>query len=206
MQLRDYQERAIASVREHYRRGRKRVLLVTGHGRRKTATAAELMRAAVARGLRCVFAVHLREVVLDTAERLRREEIACGVVMGEEDACSDAPVQVVSIATHASSCVSAGGSRHHRRSASSGSGELSCAAAAIPERVAPRTHGHADARGRRRGSRTHSTRSSSVQPWRNCSGTAYSSGSMRSCLRLQARDSRRQRSLRITNTRARALL
>ena len=45
-------------------------------------------------------AAHLgREVVLDTAERLRREEIACGVVMGEEDACSDAPVQVVSIAT-----------------------------------------------------------------------------------------------------------
>lgn len=99
MQLRDYQERAIASVREHYRRGRKRVLLVMATGGGKTATAAELMRAAVARGLRCVFAVHLREVVLDTAERLRREEIACGVVMGEEDACSDAPVQVVSIAT-----------------------------------------------------------------------------------------------------------
>lgn len=96
--LRGYQLAAVSRVREAMRSHR-RVLLVIPTGGGKTHTAAELIRMAVQRGKRCVFAVHLREVVLDTARRLRAAGIACGVIMGDEDADLSAPVQVVSIAT-----------------------------------------------------------------------------------------------------------
>jgi len=84
MILRDYQERAIAAVREHYRSGRKRVLLVMATGGGKTATASALLAASVARGKRCVFVVHRREIVLDTARRLREQGLRVGVVMAGE--------------------------------------------------------------------------------------------------------------------------
>ena len=70
MILRDYQTRAIDLVRAEYRRGRKSVLLVLPTGAGKTATASQLIAWAVARGRRCLFVVHRREIVLDTARRL----------------------------------------------------------------------------------------------------------------------------------------
>jgi DNA repair protein RadD len=96
--LRDYQTRAIDLVRAEYRRGRKAVLLVLPTGAGKTATASQLIAWAVARGRRCLFLVHRREIVLDTARRLRAAGVACGVVMAGEPAV-DAPVQVCSVAT-----------------------------------------------------------------------------------------------------------
>ena len=54
--LRPYQEQAIASVRAAYRHHR-RVLLVAPTGFGKTATAAALIRWAVAKGRRVVFLV-----------------------------------------------------------------------------------------------------------------------------------------------------
>ena len=98
MILRDYQVRAIDLVRAEYRRGRKAVLLVLPTGAGKTATASQLIAWAVARGRRCLFIVHRREIVLDTARRLRAAGVPCGVVMSSE-ARTDAPVQVCSIQT-----------------------------------------------------------------------------------------------------------
>jgi len=96
--LRDYQRRAIEDVRAAYRTGARSVLLVMPTGAGKTATAAQLLAWAVARGRRCLFVVHRREIVLDTARRLRAAEVPCGVVMADEPV-TDAPVQVCSVAT-----------------------------------------------------------------------------------------------------------
>lgn len=98
MRLRDYQIRAIDLVRGEYRRGRRAVLLVLPTGAGKTATASQLIAWAVARGRRCLFLVHRREIVLDTHRRLVAAGVACGVVMSGE-ASVDAPVQVCSVQT-----------------------------------------------------------------------------------------------------------
>ena len=99
MILRDYQERAIASVREHYRAGKKRVLLVGATGFGKTATASALMAASVQRGKRALFLVHRREIVLDTARRLRELGLRVGVIMADVEHDAGAPVQVASVQT-----------------------------------------------------------------------------------------------------------
>ena len=91
--LRPYQEQAIAAVRAAYRHHR-RVLLVAPTGFGKTATAAALIRWAVAKGRRVVFVVHRREIVLDTARRIP----GAGVVMAGHPVTS-AFVQVCSIQT-----------------------------------------------------------------------------------------------------------
>jgi DNA repair protein RadD len=98
MILRDYQIRAIDLVRAEYRRGRKAVLLVLPTGAGKTATASQLIAWAVARGRRCLFVVHRREIVLDTHRRLIAAGVPCGVVMAGE-AVTDACVQVCSVQT-----------------------------------------------------------------------------------------------------------
>ncbi len=98
MELRDYQVRAIDLVRGEYRRGRRAVLLVLPTGAGKTATASQLIAWAVARGRRCLFLVHRREIVLDTHRRLVAAGVACGVVMAGEPTL-DAPVQVCSVQT-----------------------------------------------------------------------------------------------------------
>jgi superfamily II DNA or RNA helicase len=98
VKLRDYQLRAIDLVRAEYRRGRKAVLLVLPTGAGKTATASQLIAWAVARGRRCLFVVHRREIVLDTHRRLVAAGVPCGVVMAGEKP-SDASVQVCSVQT-----------------------------------------------------------------------------------------------------------
>ena len=95
--LRDDQERVRAELRAVRERAR-RVLLVAQTGWGKTAFASVLMAEACAEGRRSVFAVHRREIVLDTARRIREAGLRCGVVMAGEQH-SDAPVQVASIQT-----------------------------------------------------------------------------------------------------------
>lgn len=97
IELRPYQQRAIADVRAAYRRT-KRVLLVAPTGFGKTATASALITWAVAKGRRVVFAVHRREIVRDTLRRLQGAGVPCGLVMAGERP-SDAPVQVCSVQT-----------------------------------------------------------------------------------------------------------
>ena len=96
--LRPHQTRAVADVRAAYARGCKRVLLVMPTGAGKTHAAAELIRLAVARGRRVLFAVHRREIVLDTHRRLIAAGVPCGLVMAGSPV-TDAPVQVASVQT-----------------------------------------------------------------------------------------------------------
>jgi len=97
--LRDYQIAAMDACRAEYARGAKRVLLTMSTGAGKTATASEIMRSAIDAGNRCAFYVHRREVVNDTAARLRRAGLRTGVVMAGEPVDRDAPVSVCSIQT-----------------------------------------------------------------------------------------------------------
>lgn len=97
MILRPVQIRAVDRLRDAFGRTR-RVLLVAPTGYGKTACAAELMRRAHERGRRVLFLVHRREIVLDTARRLRERGVPTGVVMvGVERV--EAAVQVASIQT-----------------------------------------------------------------------------------------------------------
>lgn len=98
MSLRPHQIRAIEAVRAVYRAGRKRCLLVMPTGAGKTYTAAELIRASVARGHRVLFLVHRREIVMDTHRRLVAAGVESGLVMAGVEA-SEAPVQVASVQT-----------------------------------------------------------------------------------------------------------
>lgn len=97
MILRPVQLRAVEGLRDAFGRTR-RVLLVAPTGFGKTAVAAELMHRAHLRGRRCLFLVHRREIVRDTARRLRARGVDAGVVMVGEP-CTEAAVQVASLQT-----------------------------------------------------------------------------------------------------------
>lgn len=96
--LRPHQERAVNAVRDCYRRGTRRVLLVAPTGFGKTAVSSKLIEWAVAKGRKVLFTVHRREIVLDTARRLDAAGVPCGVVMAGTPSTS-APVQVASVQT-----------------------------------------------------------------------------------------------------------
>ena len=96
--LRPDQEKALADIRVAFSRHR-RVLLQASTGFGKTATASVIIRQAVAKGRRVVFAAHLDSIVGDTLERLRACGVYAGRIQAGEPADPLAPVQVASIAT-----------------------------------------------------------------------------------------------------------
>lgn len=98
MILRPVQLRAVDLLRDAFGRVR-RVLLVAPTGFGKTAVASELMARAHRKGRRCLFLVHRREIVRDTARRLLARGIPAGVLMVGERGTTDAPVQVASVQT-----------------------------------------------------------------------------------------------------------
>ena len=95
--LRPYQARAIDAVRAEYAKGVRRVLLVAPTGFGKTATASELIRRSVVKGKRVLFTVHRREIVMDTARRLRAADVPCTILMAGEAFDEAAPVVVASV-------------------------------------------------------------------------------------------------------------
>lgn len=99
MILRPYQLQAIDAVRAAYRAGARAVVLQMATGAGKTATAAEPLRLAVARGHRVVFLAHLDAILDDTAERLRAEGLQVGLLQADRPGDPAAPVQVASLAT-----------------------------------------------------------------------------------------------------------
>lgn len=99
-QLRPYQTQALDTVSAHWRRGAKAVLLVAPTGSGKTTIGAEAVRRSVARGKKCLWIAHRRELITQAFDRLCSEGIACGVIMADDKRADDtAPVQVCSIDT-----------------------------------------------------------------------------------------------------------
>lgn len=98
--LRPYQASLEEATREAFRRGRRRVLVQLPTGGGKTTIAASMIRGAVARGRRCLFLAHRKELIVQAADRLEQHGVACGILMGNHPrASSRAPVQVASVQT-----------------------------------------------------------------------------------------------------------
>jgi len=99
MQLRPYQTEAIEQVRERLRRGARRCLIVLPTGGGKTVVAADIIRSATERGSRTLFLAHRRELIQQTADKLRRFGVQHGIIMAGERQALQHAVQVASIQT-----------------------------------------------------------------------------------------------------------
>jgi superfamily II DNA or RNA helicase len=97
--LRPRQIQAIDDVRAAYRNGHRAPLLCAATGFGKTHTAAEIIKSAIERGNDVWFLAHLREILDDTAKRLRDAEIPHGFIMAGMPRNPYQPVQVVSVQT-----------------------------------------------------------------------------------------------------------
>lgn len=97
--LRPYQAELVGKVRHAYRSGARSVLLQSGTGSGKTATAAELLRLATERRRRSLFLAHLDSLIEDTHERLTTAGIHAGFVQAGRASDPTAPVQVASLQT-----------------------------------------------------------------------------------------------------------
>lgn len=97
MDLFTYQAETVQRLRLAFRSHRRIVLqMPTGSG--KTTVAAELMRSAVAKGHKVIFAAHLDSLISDTQDRLLREGIVAGRIQAGHDP-TDSQVQVCSLQT-----------------------------------------------------------------------------------------------------------
>jgi len=99
LQLRPYQDEMIVGARQHFRSGRKRVLLQLTCRGGKTAIAGRMLNNAIERGRRTQFNVHRRELVLQVRRALDKEGIRYGLMTSKDRVNLDAPVQICSIPT-----------------------------------------------------------------------------------------------------------
>ncbi len=101
VKLRDYQVKSIEDVREHYRKGHKRVILQLPTGAGKTTCFSYMLGRAAERGLKCIMVVKGKDLVDQASKRL----FDCGihnhgVLQGNHwNYKPDAPIQVCSIDT-----------------------------------------------------------------------------------------------------------
>lgn len=102
--LRPYQERAIATLRSEYTRGHRAVCLVLPTGAGKTVIAAEVIRSALSKGKRVLFAAHRTELLSQSVAKLEHSGITdVRLIRASVDTGTAAtPVSVASIPTLAS--------------------------------------------------------------------------------------------------------
>jgi len=101
VQLRPYQERAIAQLRAAYAAGRRAPCLVLPTGAGKTRVAAAVIAAAVQRSKRILFAAHRTELIDQTVEKLAEAEVTDVRIIQADRNLGEAssPVTVASIQT-----------------------------------------------------------------------------------------------------------
>lgn len=97
--LRPRQLQALSDLRQAYASGARAPVLVAPTGFGKTATAAEIVRQAVAKGRRVWFLAHLREILADTSQRLMAAGIAHGQIRAGLTTDYSQAVQVVAVQT-----------------------------------------------------------------------------------------------------------
>ncbi len=97
--LRPRQIKAINDIRSAYQQGRKAPILCAATGFGKTHTAAQIIRLAVDRGRTVWFLAHLKEILDDTANRIRAEDIAFGEIRAGKAREYHRRVQIVSVQT-----------------------------------------------------------------------------------------------------------
>jgi len=99
MSLRPRQSTAIQDIREAYRAGKRAPILVAPTGFGKTHTAAAIIQSALNKGKTIWFLAHLREILDDTANRLRSVNIAFGEIAAGKAREYHRRVQIVSVQT-----------------------------------------------------------------------------------------------------------
>jgi superfamily II DNA or RNA helicase len=97
--LREYQSSAIERIRELFREGKRRILLVSMMGSGKTATASHMIAGAVEKGKDVLFIAHRREILFQTREKLEAAGIEHGWIMSGMRKSAMAPVHLASIQT-----------------------------------------------------------------------------------------------------------
>ena len=98
--LHEWQAATVDLLRWYIRRGKRRPLLVAPTGSGKTTMACHVMLAAVAKGSRCQFVAHRRELVDQCSARLDEHSVPHGVLMADHwRRYPQLPVQVCSIQT-----------------------------------------------------------------------------------------------------------
>jgi DNA repair protein RadD len=100
VKLRDYQQDAVANTRAQYEAGRRAPCLVMPTGAGKTPVAAEIIRLALAKGNRVLFAANRIELLNQAVRKLADAGITdVRVIQADNDNQSTSPVTVVSIPT-----------------------------------------------------------------------------------------------------------
>ena len=99
MKLRDYQLRAIEEAAEHYRAGKRRILIVAPTGAGKTVLASEMIRRGVGRGSRIAFLAHRRKLIDQSCDKLGAFEIEHAAIMRGREFHPRHQVQVASVQT-----------------------------------------------------------------------------------------------------------
>ena len=94
LKLREYQQRAVREVADAYRSGSRAILLVMPTGAGKTVTGLRFAIGAVEKGKRVVWLAHRRELIHQTADKLRRFEVPHGIIMAGTPMALQQPVQV----------------------------------------------------------------------------------------------------------------
>lgn len=98
--LRDYQIKAIEEIRQHIRRGEKKILLHAPTGSGKTVIFSEILKGVSARKKKAIMVTRGRKLVDQCSKRLQRENVTHGVLMaGHWNVNRVAPIQICSIDT-----------------------------------------------------------------------------------------------------------
>jgi DNA repair protein RadD len=103
VKLDDYQleliERAKAELARLQAPARRRCLMILPTGGGKTVVASEVIRRAVEKDARILFLAHRRELILQTAAKLKAFGVEPGIIMGSEPRALQRLVQVASVQT-----------------------------------------------------------------------------------------------------------
>lgn len=100
LSLRDYQQAALAELREKIREGERRLLLLAPTGSGKTVVASAIVSGAQDRGRRVLFLAHRRELIDQCSRKLDDIGVDHGVMQGDHPRRRPwLPVQVASVQT-----------------------------------------------------------------------------------------------------------
>ena len=99
VQLREYQEQALAKLRASLAGGNRRVVLYSPTGSGKTEMGFAMITGALAKGKRVLFIANRKELVAQASRRLTRAGIAHGILQADNTRNLDAGVLVCSIDT-----------------------------------------------------------------------------------------------------------
>jgi superfamily II DNA or RNA helicase len=100
IELRDYQEDALRTLRDRIRMGKRRPLLVAPTGAGKTTIAGAMIHGVMAKGRRAIFLAHRKELINQCAGRLTQFGVPHGVIKAKDKRRDPTrPVQVASVQT-----------------------------------------------------------------------------------------------------------